>query len=272
MVVLRLLSCIFLFALLCSCASYSNSVISESQRSRLGVVGVNSISTLPRTDLNIGSVGIGAGVGKGLASGAFSGLAASAFACHDPFCIIFLSPIMVVSGATYGAVIGGINTIPKSKAKEIEDRLKNVLTNVDIQKQLQTEIVDAAKKSDVQNVYLLSLNTQPQLNAKPNNKTLIASSPDTFLEVGVVSVGFVGDGGGENPFLSLQVNTIIKLFDIKSNQVIYHRDSLIKKTAPRKFSEWCDNSAVLLKVELTTTLHELARLIVDEVFLLVRSN
>ncbi len=271
MAVLHLLSCIFLFALLCSCASNSNSVISESQRSRLGVVGVNSISTLPSTDLNIGSVGIGAGVGKGLASGVFSGLAASAFVCHDPFCIIFLSPIMFVSGATYGAIIGGINTIPKSKAKEIEDQLKNVLTNVDIQKQLQTEVVDAAKKSDVQNVYLLSLNTRPQLNAKPNNKTLIASSPDAILEVGVVSVGFVGDGG-ENPFLSLQVNTIIKLFDIKSNQVIYYRDSLIKKTAPRKFNEWRDNSAVLLKVDLTTTLHELARLIVDEVFLLVRSN
>lgn len=250
--------------------------VSEAQRSRMGTVGVVSVSTLPQTELVAGTRGTGAGAAKGAAVGAIEAspaLADAAVVCGVPgvgaFCLAYL--LIFAGSVTHGAVIGGTQAVSEDKATEIEARLRSILAEVGKQGNLTAAVVVAAARAGVKGVTEIPPGMHALDEQGTHRREATDPQVDKILEVRLVSVAFVGRGGAD-PALVLRAGAIARLVDARTNTELFRGHAFTHVSAPRKFSEWAADGGELLKGELERAYASIGRLIVDEIFLVVRTN
>jgi hypothetical protein len=274
----RLLTCVVISTHLCACVATRHpnpvaSVVSETQRSRLGVVGVVQIAGGPKGELHAGARGAAAGAaqgaatGAGIAAGAASGqLYSSSCSGKSAIVCVILIPVFIAAGAVVGGAVGAAQAVPTDTAQQIEAQLNSALTEVGPQDALRADVVKAAVRADVPDVKEIAEGT-----TMADYRPLSKSKVDTVLEVGVVEVGLTGNGG-KDPQLTLHVRAVARLVDVNSNMELYRNYALNHVSGPRKFSEWGADQAHLLKHELGRAYEDLGTSIVEEVFLVVRTH
>lgn len=257
----RTLACVIVAAHLSACAAPPPTSVSEALRARMGAVGVAPFAMTPREELHV-TKGRGTGAAGGAVEGAFAGVA-SAGGCGLG-CVIVV-PFMAGVGAIAGGVSGGADAVPDDTAAEIETRLKTVLSEVGDQARLQSAVVDAAVRFGISRVTAL-----PGKAVAGRGKAREAKV-DTILKVGLVSVGLAG-GGGADPELAIRVSALARLVDARTDAELYRTRLFTHAVGPRKFSEWDADNARLLKDNIERAYRSLGQSIVDEIFLVIRSN
>jgi len=272
----RVLIYVVIAAHLSACATPPVPTVSEAQRGRMGTVGVISLASVPLGELAVGTRGTGAGAAEGAAGGAVAGaplLAGALSFCGVPmlgvFCIAFLLPF--AGTVTYGAAVGGAQAVPEDKAGEIEATLRAVLAEVMQQAKLRSAVVDAAARAGVRGVTEMPAGTVAVVGQTVDYRQLSDPKVDTVLEVGLVSVGLVGRGGAD-PALMLRIGAVARLVDARSNAELFRGHAFTHESGPRKFSEWGADGARLLKEDLERVYGSIGRSMVDEIFLVVRTN
>jgi len=257
----RTLASVLIAAHLFACAAPPPTGVSEAQRARMGAVGVAPFAMTPRDELQV-TRGTAAGAAGGAIEGVIAGVASTGgcgFGC------VIVVPFMASVGAITGGVVGGAAAVPEDKAAEIETRLKAVLSEVGDQARLQAAVVVAAIRFGV-----------PRVTTLPGKAVAVRgvdaeAKVDTILKVGLVSVGLAG-GGGADPELAIRVSALARLVDARTDAELYRTRLFTHAVGPRKFSEWNADNARLLKDALERAYQSLARSIVDEIFLVIRTN
>lgn len=265
---------------LCACApvpiaSMSHSFVSDAQRDQMGSVEVVALASTPQGVLDVGTRGRVAGAvheaGQGAAAGGgavlMHGCGGSEAGCL--FSIILL-PVFIVGGAVIGAIDGGMHAVPEDNAKMIEAQLRTDLAEADQQGKFRIAVLDASARAGVQNVIEIPASTSTVVGQDVNYRQLPDAKVDTILEVGILSVSFIGRGGAD-PELSLHFKAVARLVDEKTNAELY-KHVFDYSSGPRKFSEWNADQANLIKKEFEIAYRSLGQTIVDDIFLVERTN
>jgi len=263
-------------AYLCACAPVVprvpvSTVVNEEQRGHLGRVGVVSLASVPQGKF-VGPRGSGEGASQGAgdaASGAMKGVGNEYLSPGALILYVILLPVIVPVAAISGAVGGGVQAVPKDKADEIEARLREILAEANPQEELRVSVVDAATRVGIHDVSEITSDV-PSLPGEGNDdRQLPTPKVDSILEIGLVSVSFVGRGGPNA--IAFHVGVIVRLLNARTNAEIY-RQAFTYDAGPRKFSEWNAEGARLIKEETESAYRTLGRSIVEEIFLVVRTN
>src|SRR5262249_12264114 len=139
------------------------------------------------------------------------------------------------------------------------------------QQALRTEVMTAAARSEITNVRDITPEAATTVGEEIDYRTFADRGLDTILEIGLVEVRLVG-AGGKDPDLALSVHAMARLVDVRTNTEVYH-DYALSHTSPRKrFSEWSNDEAHVLKQELNRAYGALGKSIVDEIFLTPRNH
>jgi hypothetical protein len=269
----RLLSFAVIAIHLSGCAMSPVPAVTEAQRECMGRVGVVSLTRAPQSSLDVGARGRLAGASEGAAAGAVQGLAElfrSSGAGYYGATIILL-PIAAVGGAIYGAMAGAAQAVPEDKAEEMEACLKAVLGEVGEQDKFRTEIIKAVARSGIQGVSEIPSCRSGVMAKDADDRWCPDAEVETVLEVGLLSVALIGRGG-EDPQLVLFVQAVARLVDANTNTELYCSRFFTHLTGAKRFSEWNSDGARSLKESYERACQSLARSIVEEVFLIVRSN
>jgi hypothetical protein len=265
---------------LCACApvpvaSKSHLFVSDAQRDRMGSVGVVALASTPQGVLDVGTRGRIAGAvheaGQGAAAGGgavlMHGCGGGEMGCL--FSIILL-PVFIVGGAVIGAVDGGMHAVPEVNARKIEAQLRTNLAEADEQGNIRIAVMDASAQAGVQNVREIPVSIPTVVGQGADYRQLPDAKVDTILEVGLLSVSFIGRGGAD-PELSLNFKAVARLVDEKTNTELY-KHVFAYSSGPRKFSEWNADQANLIKEAFKIAYRSLGQTIVDEIFLIERTN
>lgn len=288
----RSLICAVIAAYLCACATTPVPVVSEAQRGRMGTVDVVALVSEPQSDR-----GRWAGATAGALSGAYVGALLGVVACEvamfsgpGSYCA-FPEPILV--GAVLGALVGQatqdgkrgktetqgvvtdylqlLNAAPEDKKVETEVRLRAIFEpEAELQGKLRYAVVDAAARSGVQGVTEITAGMPTVAGKGVDQRQLPDAKVNTLLEVGLVSVSFNGRGGAD-PELTLHADAFARLVDARTNTEFF-RHAFTYESGPKKFSEWNADGARLIKEETESAYRSLGQSIVDEIFLVVRTN
>jgi hypothetical protein len=274
----RLSACLVICAHLSACAaSQSRPVVSEAQREHFGTVAIVEIARAPKSAVDVGPRGSTAGASHGAGQGALAGAEAlfkGAGSCSGEMCglvMIVLLPVFVIGGATIGGVSGAVQAVPEAKAKQIEARLALALAEVGTQEALRSAVAKAAARSEITIVREIPRSATTMVAGEIDYRGLSETGIDTVLEVGVVEVGLIG-GGGKDPKLALIVRAAARLVDVKTNGELYRDYSLSHVSPQWRYNEWSADGASLLKHELSSAYGVLGTSIVEEVFLVIRTN
>ena len=269
----HLLSFVVIAMHLFGCATSPIPLVTEAQRERMGTVGVASLPSAPQSALDVGARGKVAGAGEGATAGAVKGLGElfRMSGSGDYDATIILLPIAAIGGAIYGAVVGAAQAVPEDKAKKIEACLKAVLGEAGHQGKLRTEVISAIARSGIQGVSEIPSCQSAAVGQDTDYRLCLDRQVDTVLEVGLLSVALIGRGG-EDPKLVLFVRAVARLVDAKTNAELYRSRFFTHATGTKRFSEWNADGARLLKESYELACQSLARSVVEEVFLIVRSN
>jgi hypothetical protein len=250
---------------------------SEAQRERLGMVGVIQIARGPKGEIDVPK-GRVPGAAKGAAGGAAAGAGAAAAALVQGSCVgfacgvaIVLLPIFMAVGAVVGAVHGGAVAVPDEKGRQIEAQLQLALAGVGTQQALRSEVITTAVRRGITNVKDISSESLTIVEEGIDYRQLLGSGVDTVLEVGLVEVGLIG-AGGKDPDLTLRVQAAARLVDVGSSKELYRNFAFNYVSPRRHFSEWSADQARVLKQELSRGYATLGTSILEEVFLVVRTN
>lgn len=299
-IIKRGLICVVIAAHLCACAPVVPvvPVVSEAQRGRMGTVGVVALASAPQGDLAVRTRGHGAGAAQGALDGAEVGAALGFVACA--VAIISLSPSSycafpepVLVGAILGAVVGQaapedkrgkiearavvdyvqlLDATPEDKRGETEARLRAIFeAEAELQGKLRFAVVDTAARAGVQGVTEITAGTPTVVGQDVDHRQLPEAKVDTILEVGLVSVRFISRGGAD-PELALHVGAVARLMDARTKAELFRGDAFTYEAKPRKFSEWNADESRLIKEEIESAYRSLGQSIVDEIFLVVRTN
>ena len=274
----RVLIYVVTIAHLSACATPPVPTVSEAQRSQMGTVGVISLASATQGELAAMPGGSRAGAGFGAATGAAASVAPFASLMCGPAAMgcLLLLPMALAGGAIgglVGAEFGPAQTVPGSKAGEIEAQLRAVLAEVGPQGKLRFAVVDAAARAGVQGVTEITAGTTTLAGQVVDYRQLPDAKVDRILEVGVVSVGMIFIGGGEaDPLLTLRVGAVARLVDARNSVELFRSHAFTHATGPRRFSEWGANGARLLKEALERACGSIGQSMMDEIFLVVRTN
>jgi hypothetical protein len=262
-------------AQLSACAAPPVPTVSEAQRGKMGTVGVISLASAPQGELAVGTRGTGAGATEGAVAGAVAGspILPYAWFCGVPGAGVICIPVILIftGSVTHGAVVGAAQAVPEGKAGEIEATLRTVLAESTQQARLRSAVVDAANRAGVRGVTEIAAGAATVVGATVDYRQLSDAKVDTVLEVGVVSVALVGRGGAD-PSLTLRIGAVARLVDARSNAELYRGHAFAHESGPRTFSEWGADGARLLKEDLARAYGLIGRSMVDEIFLVVRTN
>lgn len=264
---------VIIAAHLCACAPVVpvDSFVSEAQRGQMGSVGVVALVSAPQSDF-VGPRGRGAGAAQGAgeaASGAIKGVGDPMMSPEARILYIILLPVIVPVAAIGGAVSGGAQAVPGDNAGEIEVRLRAILAEADPQGKLRSSVIDAATQAGVHGVTEITANIPTVAGQGVDYRQLPAPKVDTILEVGLVFVSFFSHGGADA--IKLHVGAFARLVNARTNAELY-RHTFRYNTEPKKFSEWNADWARLIKEETENAYRSLGQSIVDEIFLVVRTN
>lgn len=250
--------------------------VTEEQRNQLGVVGVVSVNFRPEDQFSTPMRGRVTGVATGAAAGALE--AASALGAGDctgagPFCglVLLVEAAVIVGGAVYGGIVGGLHAVPEDKAREIESRIIEVLSTAQPQESLLRQVIEAAREEGIQPIFEPAVQGPAMAEENLDYRRLMDAGVDTVLEIGVVTVGLAGAGGGD-PELVLFLQARARLIRAESNTELYSHKTITYQSGRRKFTEWGADGARLMRENLERGYRVLAERIIDQVFLEVRWN
>lgn len=277
---------------LCACATTPVPVVSEAQRGQMGTVGVVALVSEPQSDK-----GRWAGATAGALTGAYLGAVFGYVACTvailsgpGSYCA-FPEPILV--GAGLGALVGQaaqsgqrgktenrvivtdylqlLNAAPEDKKGETETRLRAIFEpGAELQGKLRYAVVDAATRSGVQGVTEIPGGTPTVGGQGVDHRQFPDANVDTLLEVGLVSISFIGNYGVD-PELLLHAVAVVRLVDAKTKVELY-KHSFTYESKSKKASEWNADEARLINEEIENAYRSLGQSIVDDIFLVVRTN
>lgn len=295
----RSLICMVIAAYLCACATTTPvPVVSEAQRGRMGTVGVVA---LVESGSQHSDRGRWEGAVQGAAVGALVLLFLDYVACGvavasanpSSYCANPLE--LALGGAVLGAVIGGLpsapvgnrgktensvmvtdylqllNAAPEDKRGETEARLRAIFeAEAELQGKLRFVVVDTANRAGVHGVTEITAATPTVAGSNVDHRQFLDTKVDTILEVGLVSVSFTGNYGVD-PKLMLHADAVARLVDARTNAELY-KHSFTYESKPKKASEWNADGARLIKEEIESAYRSLGQSIVNEIFLVVRTN
>ncbi|HSD49863.1 MAG TPA: hypothetical protein VLG48_00535 [Candidatus Methylomirabilis sp.] len=174
---------------------------------------------------------------------------------------IALVPVFALGGAIYGAV----EAESAARVTEAEANLTQALTEVKVQEALRDRVFLVARDQTRNPVTLLGWSGATARTEGMRDPLSAEGAPDTFLEVRVTALRFVG--GGINPPLALVMNAETRLIPAEDRGIPYEA-TLEYRSRTRKFTEWAADNAQPFREELERAVHNLAERIVEEVFLL----
>lgn len=210
------------------------------------------------------------GVVQGITVGGLAGAGAGVLAAGYSVIGVFFLPYFVAGGAVIGVTAGGIagalGSVPREKAKAIEDAADNALVKLDCQGTM-AEFVYMAGNDLTDYKYTIDKEIGPDSQEEiPDYCNLNLEGIHIILEVRVISLGFKG-GKGSNPFISIDMNVNARAINVTSGEEIcseiWHYIS-----RERPLREWVENNAQLLHDELEHCYHSLAENIIEGTFLL----
>jgi hypothetical protein len=174
---------------------------------------------------------------------------------------IALVPVFALGGAIYGAVVAE----SAATVAEAEASLSQALTEVKVQEALRDRVLLVARDQTPHPVILLEETGATARTEGVRDPPSAEGASDTFLEVRVAALRFVG--GGINPPLALVMNVETRLVSAEDRGTLYEA-TLEYRSRTRKFTEWAADNAQPFREELERAVHSLAERIVEEVFLL----
>lgn len=174
---------------------------------------------------------------------------------------IALVPVVALGGAIYGAVVAE----SAEAVAEAEAALQKALAEAKIQEALPDRVYLVARDQTRNPVILLGESGPTARTEGLRHPPSAEAAPDTFLEVSVTALRFVGNG--INPPLALMMNVETRLVPAEDRGTHYEA-ALEYRSRTRKFTEWAADNAQPFREELERAIHSLAERIVEEAFLL----
>lgn len=249
---------------------------SEEARKQLGAIGLVGARFPPETNFRTPAKGSIAGAARGAAEGfavgagstAVSGVYAGA-AAPPPLGLIILGALIALGGAigmVVGGVEGALTAPPTATVQEAEAVLREALTALKVQEELQMHVLRAMQDDTSHPVVFLPTHGPAVSEEELGYQALAAEGLETILEVSVSKLGLAGGFGG-NPSLGVFMTARARL--VRTRDAITLHDATVEyRSRRRKFTEWAENDAQLFLAELKRSYRTLAEKIVEDIFLL----
>lgn len=266
---------ILLFIFQVSCA-HQTPVLSETERQKLGSIGVVSADFVPEFELQKPAKGGFAGFGRGVASGAakgftvpLSGTGGSGGGSFAGLAGIFILGLSVISG-TVGGIAGGISgsvkAVPASDVESAEVALKKAIKDLNIQEKLRDHVLQLSKYWPKYVITALPEKGPQAQDEKVSYRFLSSKGLDTVLEITVPKFGLSGKWE-VNPPLAFFINCTVRLVRVRDDAEFYHY-TFTYISSTHNFTDWAAADSKLFYEEMDQAYDYLSSQIVNNLFVL----
>ena len=254
---------IVLLALLASggCAHKPTSP-AAAEPDHAGSVGLVHAKFLPEVELDLPAKGRvdGAlrGAGRGFLAWMEPPLRAGAEGlrgCNARECGYLAIGVLAVAAAsgTVGAVVGGvqgaIHALPGAEARRIEEATR-YLADLDIQETMWARTIDVAMGHAGYRIFPLAGGGPTASDCVVDYGGFAPPGIDSIVEVGVISVGFMGEKWGSNPPLSVFLQVRVRRYrPVGGGMVALEEKEFRYRSVERFFPEWMGDGAVRVEEE-----------------------
>jgi len=207
----------------------------KEEKATLGVIAVVAARFHPKTKVDrfardrlletAKAAGMGFLKGVGVAAEGLGGLGGGS--CEGYVCgliVIFYLSVLAVGG-TVGAVVGAVEGAPKAipaeEAKKIQDAAREALEDLNIQESITNCVFQKAQEQTQHRFISLKEDGPTATDQKVDYSKLSRDGIDTVLEVGVVEIGFQGEG--VDPALQLFITVRTRLIRVEDGKILYDR-------------------------------------------------
>lgn len=241
---------------------------SEAVRGRLGVVGVEAISSSPRGEFQTYAQGRVSGAARGAATGAAQGLiealmqgaASSGGGPYAGAATAIAALLLTAVGGITGGAIGAYQAVPADTAGDIQAGIDQVLADLDLADRLAVEVTRSAReRTDLSGHRLVNLGTAI------DGRATGPAGVDSIAAIEVTEVGFQG-GRGAQPEVSFYAIAQITVRDAAAGTLHYQRDFRYD-SEPRPYRSWFENGSVVLADGFRRAVANLAERVLDELFI-----
>jgi hypothetical protein len=235
--------------------------VTQQDRSRPGTIGIVRAEYAPELGLDTFAVGGVAGATKGV----FSGLGACVYgASQAGVGGILLAPFLCPAIGVWGIYDGVNQAVPAEEARDIDRFARNHAETLQLQQRLSEQLSRHLAEYPEYSSRSLEAGGPSERDAKPDYRSLKREGIDTVLEVRLLKL--VLRGTGTNPDLAVQAYAFYRLVRTDDNGEVEKR-WIVTESASRKFSQWADKDATLLKGAIEDVLNRLGEEIVDKAIL-----
>ncbi|PYQ02530.1 MAG: hypothetical protein DMF83_23355 [Acidobacteria bacterium] len=255
----------------------------DEVRAQLKTVGLAAAGLDPQTQVNAPTSGKGMGAvkgaGYGLALGVTPGLAIAggvAKGCHASgrlgavVCGAALAFGLGVAaaggtvGALGGSVYGAVTAEPASRVDAAETGLKSAVSQANIQAALRDHVLEAVRRRSALNFVTVDDQGPSAVGERIDYRALAGEGIDTILEVSVLRIALVGQGG-INPPVSLFMAAGASLVRTADGVEIY-AEKFEYRGPGALFLEWAAADAQMFRQEVDRGTRSLAEKIVRLLF------
>lgn len=249
-------------------------------RHRLGTVAIVPAQYIPRTNFDTFAKDKLSGAAKGAALGGGTSALVYAAAATNPYSmlvILFMTPVMIASGAVAGAV----ETMPAEKVQKIESLIEGTIAKLDAQRALAGRLTNAVEKENWIRLHAVGAIGPTESGRSPDYTTLQPLGVDSVLEVAVTEMGFQDSGCGGIPtgqkhyFCRDKTRNSLEFFMLARARLMRVSDgsellaSEVRYDSPwREAAQWMANDGQVLAAEVNAAYRDLADRITDEAFLI----
>jgi hypothetical protein len=254
-----------------SCA-HESAVLSETDRQKLGSVGVVAANFVPAFELQKPAKGGFSGFGRGLAGGAAKGFTAplsSGGGSSDGLggiVILGLSVIFGTVGGIVGGVSGAIKAVPASDVESAETALNKAIKVQNIQEKLRDRVLQLAKYWPKYRITALPEKGPAAPDEKVSYSFLSSKGVDTVLEVSVRNFGLSGKWE-VNPPLQFFMNSTARLVQVKDDKELYNQ-TFTYISSTHNFTDWATADSKLFYEEMDQAYDYLSSQIVNNLLVL----
>jgi len=168
------------------------------------------------------------------------------------------------AGAIKGAIQGDLRILPNEKAGEIKEEVENLSAMIDISRVMAEYILEAGHGLTDNKYRIIERKSSVSITEMQDYPVLLEGLHDIILTVAVISLEFKGEKG-KDPDMSFEMRVDIDVKDTTSGRGLYP-DIFEYVSEERKFSDWMENNAQLLKDDFKQCYQTLAERIVKKIF------
>ena len=260
---------VFLLNLQVSCAHRGPKPPSEEIEKNLGTIGVASGSFPPELSLQERTSELAAESAKGAGEASKIWLGGAAQS-GEPFALV-LAVLTLPCAACVGCITGASRAEPAEELdEESEEALGNAFQQVRIQEEMRGRILSLA--SERTNFTLVSLGEQGPSDPDEEFDYSSVTNKDieTFLEVAVLDVGFVGSAE-IHPLLQFFMTIRIRLIQAADGGELYSA-TVIYRGEKLGYARWTQDDVKYFREELRNGLDQLSERVVELLFALAWSG